>query len=257
MNKVFFLLIFLLLISACTSSKSQKNRIDRLTNESNIVLKENFENGLSNLLLYEKANNSAFIVMNDFHNSSNKMLKVTLEQDDIVNNGNRAEFKVIVNEKVGDEMVYQVEFMIDNQYIDSEKFQSIFQLHDKPDFTNGETWSTYQKDPVAPPLIIHYVNNNLSVMLNTNDVNDFENIHINKNQWYKLTVNVKYGYDDGFVEVFLDDKSITKGKVYYPTIYNDSVNYVKVGLYRDNNISSRGVVYFDNFNIYRVNGSSD
>ncbi|QIK58241.1 hypothetical protein G7059_03465 [Erysipelothrix sp. HDW6A] len=179
------------------------------------------------------------------------MLKVTLHKGDFVNNGHRAEFKKEVNEKVGDEMVYKIDFMIDKQYKDSKKWQSIFQLHDKPDFTNGETWEKYSENPKAPPFMIDYVDNNLEIRFPSSSVDEIKPIKIDKDRWYTLTVNVLYDFE-GFVEVYLDGESITTGKKHYQTIYNDSVNYVKIGLYRDRSIEENGVIYYDNFEIYKV-----
>lgn len=99
--------------------------------------------------------------------------------------------------------------------------------------------------------MIDYVDNNLEIRFPSSSVDEIKPIKIDKDRWYTLTVNVLYDFE-GFVEVYLDGESITTGKKHYQTIYNDSVNYVKIGLYRDRSIEENGVIYYDNFEIYKV-----
>ncbi|WP_159633972.1 heparin lyase I family protein [Erysipelothrix anatis] len=242
--------IVLLLLSGCSIHKEQSD-YSKLIDESNLVFREDFEGGNLKALSLEGTKKESFVIMSDFKDKKNHMLKVSLEQNDIVNNGNRAEFKKDLNEKSGDILLYKVDFMIDKQYPNSSLWQSIFQLHDKPDFGNGETWSSYAQNPVTPPFMIDYIDNHLSInfseYFNTRVI---EPVLVEKDKWYTLAVHYNHS-KDGYVEVFLDGKTITSGKVFYPTIYNDEANYVKIGLYRDKSIEDRGVIYYDNFEIFK------
>nr|BCB22867.1 Polysacc_lyase domain-containing protein [Erysipelothrix sp. 715] len=246
-SKLIISVIIVLIQSGCASSLDY----DRLTDTEYLVFQETFEKGTLKNIKLESPNHNSFKIMEDFKDKNNHMLKVLLRQGDYVNNGNRAEFKKDVGEKIDDEILYKVDFMVDKQYIDSSEWQSIFQLHDKPDFNNGESWETYQNTSLVPPLMIDYINNELKIKMNSDKIKNEKTTRIEKDVWYTLAVHVKYSYD-GYVNVFLDGKSISSGRNYYSTIYNDSVNYVKIGLYRDNKIESNGVIYFDNFEIYRI-----
>lgn len=123
--KIFIMIIICLSLSSCSSGSSAEN-YDRITHKKFKVFEENFENNTLKNINLEAATNHSFTLLKDFKDKDNTMLKVTLHKGDFVNNGHRAEFKKEVNEKVGDEMVYKIDFMIDKQYKDSKKMAVYF-----------------------------------------------------------------------------------------------------------------------------------
>lgn len=261
LKKLLFLVAVSFFLTGCIKDNEIDNYLNNLnlSNKAKIIFSENFNDELKNTKVkYEKANNSQFLIMKDFKDPNNNMLKITLQQGEIVNNGNRAEFKAVIDDNMynslGDEIIYQVDFMIDKQYIDRKEWQSIFQLHDQPDFAAGEDWESYSKSSLTPPLMINYINGDITVDLTTKEKKFKSSPYkIEKDKWYTLTVQIKNEItSDGYINVLLDNQSLTNGKVYQPTVYNSSCNYAKIGIYRNKEIDSPSVIYFDNLIIYSV-----
>lgn len=179
-------------------------------------------------------------------------VKFTIKPGDIADNGHRAE--LTCNEKfpVGSEVFYKFSFMIPKDYAENDLWQMFTQFHDQPDFENGETWDSYTNslklNKLPPPVSLSYHNN--EIIIKRNDVIDGYHViataKIEKGKWVDLIYHVKWSLGkDGFIEVFKSGKSISKGKIYGPNVYNSSGNYLKIGFYRDKNITTTNTLYFD------------
>lgn len=54
---------------------------------------------------------------------------------------------------------------------------------------------------------------------------------------------------DGFVEVWINDRPFTAGRMYGPTLYNPVSNYLRLGLYRRKGVPTINHVFYDEVRI--------
>ncbi|HNY22521.1 MAG TPA: heparin lyase I family protein [Treponemataceae bacterium] len=149
-------------------------------------------------------------------------------------------------------MFYGWDFKISDEYAESDEWQIIGQFHDQPDATAGETWQNYPAH--SPPLAIKYKNGKVIIAVyswDTNGVMDIASVGIAKGLWNTIKIKTHWSTgSDGSVEVWLnglkmqaaDGQSVYTGR----NCFNKACNYLKIGLYRDTSITTKGIVYFDN-----------
>lgn len=223
--------------------------LDYIENHSTLLVKEDFENSIIKDFTFEKVKEDSIEISKDLLNNSNNVLKITVEYGDITHNGNRAECVYNINQKVGEEYYYLLKFMLDKNFKNSKEWQCFMQFHDQPEFDKGYDWLNFPQR--TPPLFLTYINDKLRLVGNSYKSNKMK---INKGQWYQAIIHMKNGYKkNGFIEVIIDGKSLTNGKVFTSTINNDQCNYFKFGIYRSRSIESTNTIYFDDIYIYRVN----
>lgn len=163
----------------------------------------------------------------------------------------RSEIQLKATAQEGHEIYYSWYFMIDSRYVESDDWQIIGQFHDQPDPAIGETWNNYPAH--SPPLSYQYRNGQLVIAVysfESNAVMELVAVPINTGEWYQLTSRIYWSTEaDGFMEFWLDGTQIEKSGVTRYTArncFNKAGNYLKLGLYRSNTITSEGIVYYDN-----------
>lgn len=149
-------------------------------------------------------------------------------------------------------MTYGWDFKIDGEYVESDDWQIIAQFHDQPDASIGESWSAYPKH--SPPLAVKYRQGKIIVAVyswETKSVMDVAAMAIEKDAWNALLLKVYWSVaEEGSIEAWLNGKKLTAedGQTVYRgrNCFNKACNYMKIGLYRSNEIMTKGIVYFDN-----------
>ncbi|PKL91472.1 MAG: hypothetical protein CVV21_07760 [Candidatus Goldiibacteriota bacterium HGW-Goldbacteria-1] len=171
------------------------------------------------------------------------------------NNGSqtaRSELQLMRTAPAGTEIYYSWYIKIDSSYTESNDWQVIGQFHDQPDPALGETWSNYPAH--SPPLAYKYKNGNLIISVYSWDINgvmDIASVPLSKGVWHRIKTRVFWSTENtGFVEAWLDGTAIESGtgltRYTARNCFNNAGNYIKIGLYRSNSITTEGIVYYDN-----------
>ncbi len=166
--------------------------------------------------------------------------------------GNRTEMAYCNWDPYGEEVYYGWSCMLGAGYTDNGKWQIIGQWHDQPDFYNNESWSSFPRN--SPPLSIHYVSNRVFINVLYSGIMEKtmrENgVAVSCGQWFDVVVHVKWSmYSDGFVEAWVNGTNMYFERIYCKTVVNRVGNYLKIGLYRDENALGTNTVYFDEIKI--------
>ncbi len=149
-------------------------------------------------------------------------------------------------------MYYRWDFKIPTEYVESGDWQIIGQFHDQPDESIGETWGNYAKN--SPPLAIKYKNGNVIVAVyswDSSSVMDIAVKKIAKDKWNTIVLRTYWSVgENGSIEAWLNGEKIQASNgqtIYYGrNCFNKACNYLKIGLYRSNEIMTKGIVYYDN-----------
>lgn len=158
-------------------------------------------------------------------------------------------FKVAPAEK---EIYYGWSVKIPEDYVESSDWQVIGQFHDQPDYENGETWDNYPAN--SPPVSLTYKNEKIGLTVNIPYGNGSEVISersIIKGQWTDIILRIYWSTNsNGYIEAWINnipmtDNSGTITRYNFRNLYNNSGNYLKIGLYRSNDIKTKNIVYFD------------
>ncbi len=201
-------------------------------------------------------NSIQLVNSDDKLNFGNYIAKLKLEAGDNINDGHRVELVKKDDGVYGKVRKYSWDFMIDEDYIDDDRIQIITQFHNQPDFYNGEDYSTYPSLP--PPISITYSYGIGKVVVNSIGMKEVEigRFDIIKGRWFHVYFEIKWSLDsDGYVLCIIDNSPLSTNdnspadKFYIPTVYNRVGNYIKIGLYRHNEITTTNTVYVDNFSI--------
>ena len=189
-------------------------------------------------------------------------LKNTLQSDDFINNGYRAELAIYNCARFKSEVYYAFSFMIDTNY-SNQSFNIICQWQDLPYYVQGEGW---EPDPnlrgSSPPLALVYVNGSIELKMNESPISNNQTFlvgnsePINKGQWYDVIGHIYWNVNNtAFMEVWLNGSFITPfngtdNKYYKRNLYNRTGNYFKFGQYRGKEkTSNTNIIYFDEVKI--------
>lgn len=185
----------------------------------------------------------------------------TVRPADWVHNGNRAELTWDNNDRPGSEGWYSWSFLIPSDYLDAEENSDLWQImgqwHDQPDRNQGETWADFPKR--NPPLAFVYGLQegvpSLRLLRATYPKGDERRIiataPIDKGRWIDVVFHIGWSQqEDGFVEAWLDGQPLTlpgedDHKVFGVNMWNAAPHYLKIGLYRNHEITTTNSVYFD------------
>lgn len=191
--------------------------------------------------------------------------KFTVREGERVSNGNRAELTHDNGDLAGSEAWYAWSFLIPDDFEDVEwkpkMWQCLGQWHDQPDTARGETWATFPGR--SPSIAVYYTSKNgvptIELWYGTYEKGQRQKIAatspIVKGQWQDLTFRIRWSQgNDGFLEPFLNGKPLVapqgdNHRVYGPNMWNRVSHYLKIGLYRSDNISSTNSVFFDEVRI--------
>ena len=257
MNNIFYFFIVLIVFIGCgkVPTIEQNKSFDHFTGD--------FETGNLNgfnFLVPDTSTNTK-IISNPVRKGK-FALKNTLNPNDYINNGYRAEMAIYNCANYKSEVFYGFSFMIDTNYSNQE-YNLICQWQDLPYYVQGEIW---EPDPnlrgSSPPLAFVYVNGSLEIKMNEHPSSNNQTFLVGNSQpltkgkWYDVVSHV-YWVDDNsaYIEVYLNGNFITPFngkdyKYYKRNLFNRTGNYFKFGQYRGKNKpSNSNVIYFDEIKI--------
>ncbi len=161
-----------------------------------------------------------------------KALKVTvLEGDDpIDSSGNRNEFVQMTLEPEGSESWYRWNTMFAEDYPSADTWQLFLQWH-------------HRGNDGSPPLQFQVRGEEIKMRANKEFV---WSAPLVRGQWNEFLLHVKWSSDpdEGFVELWHNGQ-LALPKTFTPTQYPGELNYLKMGLYRDDKIKEPGVLWHD------------
>jgi hypothetical protein len=161
-------------------------------------------------------------------------MKVTVKQgDDPINSsGNRNEMVRMTHEPVGSEYYYKWSTMFASDFPSANTWQLFAQWH-------------HEGSSGSPPLELFVYGEELR--LNVRSVTVWR-APLVRGAWQDFVLHVKWSPDAkvGFVELYHNGK-LAMAKRYAATQFSGYLNYLKMGLYRNESIAKTGVLYHDGF----------
>ena len=225
-----------------------------------------FESGdLSQWAGREAARDDSIQVVTDPTRAGNYAARFTVRAGERVSNGNRAEIFHDNGDGAGREVWVGWSFLIPNDFVDVEwkpKFwQCIGQWHDQPDKSRGESWADFPAH--SPSIAVYYTSKNgapaIEIWSGIYAKNETQKIvaraPIVKGQWQDMMFHIRWSQEsDGFVEPFLNGAPLiapdaNEHRAYGANMWNGASHYLKIGLYRDSEITATNSVYFDEVRI--------
>jgi MYXO-CTERM domain-containing protein len=162
-------------------------------------------------------------------------LKATVQQgDDPINSsGNRNELVHQGREPVGSEYYYRWKVMFDPSFPSERTWQLFTQWHH--DGCCG-----------SPPVEFFVYGEELRLTLN-DSVTPWKTALV-RGVWHEFILHVKWSPDPkvGFIELWYDGQRVLP-KRHIGTMYPGNLNYLKLGLYRNDTVKPVGIVYHDGF----------
>lgn len=251
------------------NSKQTENNQPVKKESGNLYFLEDFEDNQASFQGYEGGKERSFKIVQDVVRKGKYAFKITVHPDDITqvsgkDKKNRAEAKYDNLDPEGSEVYYGWSFLIPNDYIfkpeDGSGFNIIAQWHDKPDRESGETRE--QTAGLNPPIAVYMgtLDGQPGIRINYGlrdlNVGSIGDSPIKLDDWNDIVFHIKWSQgEDGFVEVWHNDKSITGGKVYGPNMHNSVPHYWKTGFYRgivgDDSTLTTNSMYIDEIRIGR------
>lgn len=169
-------------------------------------------------------------------------MKTTVYQGDdpIDSSGNRNELVQMTNEPAGSEYFYKWSTMFDASFPSERHWQLFTQWHQADDFGG------------SPPVEFYVYGEEMRLNIGGSPGVQVWQAPLVRSQWRDFLFHVKWSSDPtvGFVELYLDGKLVMP-KRYIATQYPGQLNYLKVGLYRDEVIEPVGIVYHDKWTMSR------
>lgn len=162
-------------------------------------------------------------------------IKATVRQgDDPINSsGNRNELVRMTREPAGSEYYY--------------KFSTMF----APDFPSANTWQLFTQwhhegSGGSPPVEFYVYGEEMRLNIGGNPGTIVWRSKLVRGSWQDFVFHVKWSSDPrvGFVELYHNGQLVMP-KRYIATQFSGQLNYLKVGLYRNDTIAPTGVVYHD------------
>lgn len=265
--RILFLEFVLLLITAgCTEESSSRNRhlliAYLLTARSFPDPVASSFDSLSDLdesLWFFEVKDSSRVSFDSFNKvEGNSSMCLTVQQDDWVANGTRAELVLKDSDPLFQEAWYRWSFRVPSSYTDESAatWQIMGQWHDQPEDGNWENYPghspmvavNYGLHEGSPAIAIHY---------GIGDRQYLGPYYINRNSWYTITFHVYWSlFGTGFAEAYVSDgtaltklTSPTTGAdiLFGANMYNRAPAYLKLGQYRNPEIAATNSVCFDAF----------
>ncbi|MCK8496665.1 MULTISPECIES: heparin lyase I family protein [Myxococcus] len=164
-------------------------------------------------------------------------LKATVKKgDDPINSsGNRNELVRMTKEPSGSEYYYRWSTMFDSTFPNVNTWQLFTQWHQESDTVGG-----------SPPVEFYVYGNEVRLNIGGNPGTIVWRAPLVRARWMDFIFHVRWSADAkvGFVELYVDGKLVLP-KRYIATQYPGQVNYLKIGLYRNDTITPTGIVYHD------------
>jgi len=235
------------------------------SNENEIVKDDNFifiSTDFENHDIFppweKQCNPKSFSIVNENPRKGNYCAKFSIDSSEYWNSPHtgiksaRSEIQIFEVAPAQKEIYYGWSVKIPADYIESSDWQVIGQFHDQPDYDNGETWDTYPAN--SPPVSLTYKNGKIRLTVNIPNGNGAEVISerlITKGDWTDLILRIYWSTNsDGYIEAWINNTPMTDNtgivtRYNFKNLYNTSGNYLKIGLYRSNEIMTKNIVYFD------------
>ncbi len=168
-------------------------------------------------------------------------LKATVRKgDDPINaSGNRNELVRMTREPVNSEYYYRFSTMFDASFPSAKTWQLFTQWH-------------HEGNSGSPPVEFYVYGEEIRLNIGGNPGTIVWRTPLVRNRWLDFIFHVKWSPDSkvGFVELYLDGKLVMP-KRFIATQYKGQLNYLKVGLYRNDTVSPVGIVYHDGWTMAR------
>lgn len=168
-------------------------------------------------------------------------MKTTVFQGDdpIDSSGNRNELVQVTNEPSGSEYFYKWSTMFDASFPSERHWQLFTQWH-------------HSGNSGSPPVEFYVYGEEMRLNIGGSPGVQVWQAPLVRNQWRDFVFHVKWSSDPkvGFVELYLDGQLVMP-KRYIATQYPGQLNYLKVGLYRDEVIEPVGILYHDKWTMSR------
>ena len=247
--------LFLLALSSCATNPAPLHVV---TDEPVYVTMDFEANTVSPWETQYSTEGYSLLIVNDFPRSGTKCAKFTIGSDgDLWTSPTsgissaRSEMQIFGVAPAKREVYYGWSIKIPDDYAESSDWQCIGQFHDQPDTSIGETWATYPAH--SPPLAYNYKQNKIQIAgsLPANSTNVLCETTLTKGVWHDIVTRVYWSTgSDGYVEAWIDGVPFTPSngtdnRFYWPNLYNNAGNYLKIGLYRSTAITTENSVYFD------------
>ncbi|WP_208729954.1 heparin lyase I family protein, partial [Corallococcus exercitus] len=205
---------------------------------ASIIWKGDFETGnTSQWTRQQSVANSRLQVVTDVVRDGRYALKATVKQgDDPINaSGNRNELLYLTHETQGKEYYYKWSTLFPSNYPVHDSWQVITQWHQE-----GCCGS--------PPLEFFVRGDKINLRVGGNTTPVLWQTSIDKGNWHDFVLHVKWSSDKkaGFVELWHNGEHVLP-KTYGANQFGKDLNYLKMGLYRDDAIKPEGTIFHDGF----------
>lgn len=178
-------------------------------------------------------------VQSDVVREGNHALKVTVKKgDDPINaSGNRNELLYMGLEPAGTENYYKWSTFFPASFPRANTWQVFVQWHHLG--LNG-----------SPPLEFFIIDDEMRMRAGGVSGPIVWREPMQRDRWHDFVLHVKWSPDPkvGFVELYKDGELVVPRR-YVATQFKGDVNYLKMGLYRNDTISPVGVLYHDGFEV--------
>ncbi|MCP3142643.1 heparin lyase I family protein [Pyxidicoccus xibeiensis] len=168
-------------------------------------------------------------------------IKTTVKHgDDPINSsGNRNELVRMTREPVGSEFYYRWSTMFDSTFPSAKTWQLFTQWH-------------HEGDSGSPPVEFYVYGEEVRLNIGGSPGVIVWRTPLVRGQWQDFIFHVKWSPDAsvGFVELYLNGKLVMP-KRFIATQFSGQLNYLKVGLYRNDTITQTGIVYHDGWTMAR------
>ncbi|MHA7628032.1 polysaccharide lyase [Corallococcus sp. M7] len=203
-----------------------------------VLWKGDFETGNTSQWTRQQAvANSRLQVVTDVVRDGRYALKATVKQGDnpINASGNRNELLYLTHETQGKEYYYKWSTLFPSNYPVHDSWQVITQWHQ-------------ESCCGSPPLEFFVRGDKINLRVGGNTTPVLWQTSIDKGNWHDFVLHVKWSSDKkvGFVELWHNGEHVLP-KTYGANQFGKELNYLKMGLYRDNAIKPEGTIFHDGF----------
>ncbi|NPV00380.1 MAG: hypothetical protein HPY53_03255 [Brevinematales bacterium] len=245
MKIVFPVLLFLITFSAC-------GLVPIYNPGSFQPFTSGFEDGATGVWNLEQGLPGLIEVQSNIVRTGNYAVRFTILPGVTWHTGNRTEMAYFNMDPYGEEVYYGWSCMLAPGYTDNGKWQIIGQWHDQPDPFSNDSWSSFPRN--SPPISINYLSNKVYLNVLYSGIKAkvmWENgVNVSYGAWFDVVVRVKWSmYGDGFVEGWVNGTNLYPERIYSKTVVNRVGNYLKIGLYRDEDAAGTNIVYYDEVKI--------
>jgi hypothetical protein len=243
---------------SCGTMADEKSEVPKCTHiASTDIYKMNFNSVSPDKLRLDRANEKSFQLIDSTKDPENRFARFTVNKGDLVNKGTRCELVIVEDNNIKHhDVYYSWRLRLEKGYPSIKRWQLFAQWHDQPDREKDVTWAT--KPKTYPPVSLRCENLNLYLQVNRPHINRWymgPKVSIQPGRWVRIFFHIHWSMEnDGFIEAWINDQPLTPyngtdHKLYVPTQYNSTGNYLKIGNYRHGEIEGQTSVDVDDIRI--------